>query len=594
MPREFTGTALAAPLPTVSPDTPPSDAGRAKGEGSVYFRAADRKWVAAVVGHDGRRTVKTAPTREEAEAIRAALASERDAAAVAPVPRAAPRAILPPTEGDAGSPAALDRRANGEGSVYFRESDQKWVTAVSLPGGRRKVKTAGSRTQAEAIRAALVTDRARGKALRTDERVTVGAWVQTWLEETVRPFKAPKTYASYAGYARAHIIPALGPKRLADLTRQDVQRFINGLLRTPTGRPVGRDAREAGAVPLMEPRTVRHIHAVLRNALNVAEGNRLVDFNAAERVQLPTVPERGSTALTDAETGRLLAQVEGDRLEALYVLAVAVGLRLGEALGLRWEDVELDTTAADEQGYTGWLTVTGAVHRVPIPADERAPGGPASELRRVPTKTTSSRRFTALPALAVASLVAHRDRQDARRRAAAEAGAPWPATGPGAGLVFTTDVGTPLDESNVWTYFRRHLTAAGIAPKRFHDLRHTASTVMHGLGVDQQTRMAILGHSTASMTRRYTRVSPTILRASAGATDGALRAARSAARTPEPVPAAAPPVTTPEAASDAPPARRPRRPRPPRRAKGAPRGRNRAPRRAPGRAAGAGPLLGAL
>jgi integrase len=443
------------------------------------------------------------------------------AAVAAPSPSAPPAVSAPPPTDP--------KRANGEGSVYFRASDQKWVASVSLPGGRRKVRTAATRLKAESLRAEMLTDRARGKTLRTDERLTVGTWIESWLEETIRPHKRPKTYASYARYARGHIIPALGARRLADLTRQDVQRFVNSLLRTRSGRPVSRRMRETGDVPMMEPRTVRHIHAVLRNTLNVAEGDRLVDFNAAERVQLPAVPERESTALEEVETGRLLAQVEGDRLEGLYVLAVAVGLRLGEALGLRWQDVELDTTPPDPRAYAGWLTVTGAVQRVPIPEADRAPDGPATELRRVPTKTAGSRRHAALPALVVALLDAHRNRQDALRADARAAGHPWPTAGPGAGLVFTTDRGTPLDESNIWTYFRRHLAAAGIAPKRFHDLRHTASTVLHGLGVDQQTRMAILGHSKPAMTHHYTRVSPALLRASAEATDGALRATRAAA-----------------------------------------------------------------
>jgi integrase len=205
----------------------------------------------------------------------------------------------------------------------------------------------------------------------------------------------------------------------------------------------------------------------------------------ARNVALLTDPPRQSATerepFTAEEARALLAAAEGDRLAALYRLALTLGLRRGELLGLRWQDLDLDAPT---------LRVTRSLQRI----------GGAIVLKE--PKTKRSRRTLSLPASAVAALRAHRDRQAWERKAA---GGRWIESG----MVFTTPIGTATDPDNLNKAYKALLARPGLRDQRFHDLRHTAATLMLRDGLPVHEVSAVLGHSQTSTTLNvYSHVLP--------------------------------------------------------------------------------------
>ncbi|HZU05719.1 MAG TPA: site-specific integrase [Chloroflexota bacterium] len=303
------------------------------------------------------------------------------------------------------------------------------------------------------------------------ERQTVGQFLARWLEDVARPRVRPKTYHSYAQLVRLHLAPGLGRIPLAKLSPQDVQAFLN--------------AKRASG---LSPRTVQYLHAVLRCALGQAERWGLVPRNVARLVSPPQGSRPEIRPLTVEEARRLLEAVQGDRLEALYAVALAVGLRQGEALGLRWQDVDF---------ARGTLTVRYQLQRV------------EGRLQLVEPKTARSRRTIALPPPVVEVLRRHRARQLEERL---QAGAAWQDSG----LVFTSTIGTPLEPRNVVRHFHGLLAKAGLPRRSFHQLRHTAASLLLAQGVDIRVVQQVLGHSQIALTANlYAHVLPVLLREAA-------------------------------------------------------------------------------
>ena len=312
----------------------------------------------------------------------------------------------------------------------------------------------------------------------TTDRLTTGAYLQRWLREAVTPTVRPQTLASYRRLVAGHITPELGRIQLSRLSPLDVQAFTNRKL-------------EAG----LSPRTVQYLHAILRRALGQALRWGLVTRNVATLVDAPRVRRAEVQPLHPDQARAFLAAVRGDRLEALYTVALVIGLRQGETLGLRWVDVDLEA---------GTLTVRNALQRL----------RPGWEL--VEPKTTRSRRTLALPAVAISALRAHRTRQLEERL---WAGSRWQEHG----FVFTSAIGTPLDASGVSRRFHAALAAASLPRQRFHDLRHACASLLLVQGVSPRVVMEILGHSQISLTMNtYSHVMPELQREAADRIDAAL------------------------------------------------------------------------
>ncbi len=234
-----------------------------------------------------------------------------------------------------------------------------------------------------------------------------------------------------------------------------------------------------------------------RQALGQAERWGLVTRNVARLAEPPRVPRRDVRPLTPDQARIFLDAIRGERLEALYIVALGVGLRQGQILGLGWEDVDLEGSV---------LTVRHALQRV----DGR--------LVLVEPKSATSRRVVALPAFVREALRAHRTRQLHDRLLA---GSRWH-DDPRA-LVFTTTVGTPLDGIAVTRRFQAHLAGAGLRRQRFHDLRHACASLLLAQGVSPRVVMETLGHSQISLTlNTYSHVIPALGRAAAERMDEAL------------------------------------------------------------------------
>lgn len=271
----------------------------------------------------------------------------------------------------------MPRRANGEGSIYQRAGRRGWYAAVSIEG-RRKVLRAETRKEAVA-KLADAQVAARGGMLPMGKFPTVEAYLERWLEEAIKSRRAAWTWRGYRAAVRTHVVPAIGKVRLDRLTGLHVDVLMNRMA-------------AAGA----RPKTVANVRTLLRSALNQAVRWRLVSRNPVVDTEPPTRERHEIEPLTKAECRRLLEAVKGDRLEALYTVAVALGLRQGEALGLTWADVDLGTAT---------MHVRRQLQRV------------EGRLQLVPLKTERSRRSLAMPALVVAALTKHRERQLAEGRA---------------------------------------------------------------------------------------------------------------------------------------------------------------------------------
>ena len=313
--------------------------------------------------------------------------------------------------------------------------------------------------------------------------IAVGELLDRWLDEAVALTVRPRTLASYRYVVRVHLRPALGDIPLAELTAQDVQALLN---------------RKATAG--LAPRTVGYLRGVLRQALGFAERTDLVGRNVARLARPPRVPRRQVSPLTLEQARAFRVAVAGDRLEAMYLVAVGCGLRQGEILGLRWDDVDLERRT---------LSVRFALARVD------------GELRLVEPKSATSRRTVPMPAFVADALAAHRVRQ------ATEALPRRPAPpDPFADLVFMTTLGTPLDGISVTRRFQRVLKGAGLPRQRFHDLRHAAASYMLAAGVPARVVMETLGHSEISLTlNTYSHVLPGLGRDAADRMDAFLGAA---------------------------------------------------------------------
>lgn len=388
----------------------------------------------------------------------------------------------------------MNRRGRNEGSIYQRR-DGRWVGMLSVTtGGRRRRRAVYGETKREAQTKLKTAQRAVDDGLTvTNERTTVATFLARWLRESVTPTVRPRTVDSYAQLVRLHLAPEIGQIRLSRLTPADVQALMNRKL-------------AAG----LSPRTVQYLHAILRRSLRQALRWGFVTRNVAILVDPPRVRHPEIHPLSPDQARALLVAARGDRLEALYTVAMAVGLRQGEALGLRWQDVDLET---------GTLNVRVALQR-------RGPGWDLVE-----PKTARSRRSIALPAVVVAALRAHRIRQ---LQEVLWAGSRWQGARPGVDLddqkpdlVFTSVIGTPLDGRNVTRRFQALLAAAGLPRQRYHDLRHLCATLLLAQGVHPRVVMETLGHSQIALTMNtYSHVIPALQRDAADQMDALLTAER--------------------------------------------------------------------
>ena len=357
----------------------------------------------------------------------------------------------------------MPKRSSGEGSI-FQRSDGRWAAAVTVAwnGGRQRRKYLYGRTQEE-VRDKLISTRAaqlQGVDI-APERLTVATWLGRWLENQKPPAVRPKTYTFYEYQVREHLAPDLGTRLLSKLQPQDVRDFMR--------------AKANGG---LSTKTIRHLRATLRAALNVALHDGLITRNVAALAKPPRLQKHPMQVFTAEDARAFLTAVKGHRLEALFTVTLALGLREGEILGLGIKDIDLEA---------GKLHVRFALQRV------RQPGEKKGHLILVEPKTEGSRRTINLPQIAVSALSAHLARRDEEKLLC---GSKWKESG----LVFTTSIGTPMDQKKLHNAFVEVLDCAELPRIRFHDLRHSAATLLLAQGVHPRFVTELFGHSSISLT----------------------------------------------------------------------------------------------
>jgi integrase len=369
----------------------------------------------------------------------------------------------------------MGKRSNGEGSLYQRESDGRWVGAVVVEGRRRAVYGTTQREARDKLRA-LLTAVENGLPITAGRSVTVAGYLAQWcdvsLPSRVRSGRLKaSTFDSYRDVVERHIVPTLGKEPLAKLTPAKVRAWMSS-------KQVEVGAR--GTV--LSSRTVSYFHAVLRKALADAMRDELVGRNVAALVEPPIVRRAPVRPLTADEARKVLETAANDRLRALWLVMLAVGLRRGEALALRWDDLNLDT---------GTVTIARSLQRLRGERDEQT-GRRKGELVEVAPKTEGSSATIAMPASLVTALREHVEVQQLERMVARVWVDP--------GLVFTTGVGTALEPRNVNRSWASLCDRAGVRNVRLHDLRHSAATFMLSAGVDLKMIQTTLRHSRLATT----------------------------------------------------------------------------------------------
>ncbi|HLM78157.1 MAG TPA: site-specific integrase [Rubrobacteraceae bacterium] len=375
----------------------------------------------------------------------------------------------------------MGKRGNGEGTITRRKNGSWAAQYVVYTAEGRKRKTLYGKTRQEvATKLANALSDREGGLLFDAGSLTVGEYLDRWLTDSVKDTVRLTTYQGYERICRLHIKPTLGRVRLKDLTVVHV-------------RSLYKERLKAG----LAPRMVQLIHATLHKALKQAVMDSLIPRNVTEAVKAPRPEKTEIRPLSPEQARTLLEAVRGDKLEALYMLAITTGMRQGELLGLKWEDVDLEA---------GTLQVRRTL-------STRVGRGFSFS----PPKTAKGRRSIKLPEVAKSSLRRHRKGQLEERMKLAEL---WEDNG----LVFATRVGTPVGRHELVTRsFKPLLSKADLPGIRFHDLRHTCATLLLGKGVHAKFVQELLGHATISITLdTYSHVLPGMGDAAAGAMDEAL------------------------------------------------------------------------
>ncbi|BDG62318.1 site-specific integrase [Caldinitratiruptor microaerophilus] len=367
-----------------------------------------------------------------------------------------------------------DKAGNGEGSVWYHEKRKRWYCELTIgweqvigpdgkpvldengvPKTRRKVARFSDPLKTKVVDWKLETlQKIREGTLVEPSRETLGQFLARWLETTVAHEVKATTLQNYQDIVRAYIAPHIGAVPLQKITPPQVQ----GLYHTLLG---------AGK----SPRTVALVHAVLHKALRQAVEWGLLARNPIDAVKKPRVERKEAAALTPEQVAQFLEAARDDRLHALFTLAVYTGLRQGELFGLRWRDIDLEAGTVTVAQNLQWIG-----------------GKPVFST----PKTRTSRRTIDLAEPAVAALKQWRIEQ---ARELLKIGLREPE------LVFTTEIGTPLNPSNVRNrHLPEILAKAGLPKIRFHDLRHTFVTNMIDAGVDLKTVSELAGHSQVQVT----------------------------------------------------------------------------------------------
>jgi len=353
----------------------------------------------------------------------------------------------------------MGKRANGEGSIYRRNSDGKWVGSLTLPEGKRNVTYHATQKEALDWLSKSKADLAKGILLPSD-RTTVGQFLRQWHEEVVRPHRSPATYILRDNHIRLHL-SELDRIVLSKLSSQRIQALVNNF-------------QKKG----LSPKSIQAIIGTLNVALKQAIAWDLIHTNPIRGLSIPRVESVERKTLTLEESSRFLEALADHVHGPIFATLLMVGLRRGEVLGLWWSDLDLDR---------GVMKITGNLQCIVV--QEMVEGKTVNRyvLDRRQPKTIKGRRTIHLPEPLVLILRAHRARQGEMKL---RAGIKWVEDS----YMFGHVDGSPRHPRVLNKAFPRFLKKHGFDPMRLHDLRHTCGTLLSEAKVDIKSIQEILGH----------------------------------------------------------------------------------------------------
>jgi len=425
------------------------------------------------------------------------------------------------------------RAPNGASTIYLGK-DGRWhgrVTVGAKDDGSPDRRHIGRKTEAEVIAAvrALERERDAGTVRRPGRAMNVEAWLDHWLENIARPSIRYKSYRAYRTAVRQHLAPGIGRHRIDRVQPEHLEKLYARMI-------------ASGA----KPATAHQVHRTARTAFGEAVRRGHITRNPVALAKPPRIPEEEIEPFEVDEVQRLIAAALARRNGVRFVLALAIGTRQGESIGLRWKRYDGRTRTLRiarqlqrqtwEHGCDDPHACGARYHKVkpcregckrhtracppPCPVDctdhaRHCPKRRGGGMVDVEVKSTAGRRTIVLPEQLAVLLNQHRTAQQRERDLAGDL---WEDHG----FMFAQPNGRPIDQTMDTNEWKRLLGDAGVRDARLHDARHTAATVLLLLGVPERAAMDVMGWSNVGMAKRYQHVTDVLRHDIAARIDGLL------------------------------------------------------------------------
>jgi len=352
------------------------------------------------------------------------------------------------------------RRSNGEGNIRKRK-DGRWegryTAGINPENGKQIFKNVLGKTQAEVkekLKKALADSQKLDLA--KQGKYTVGTWMDAWFENVAKIKVRPSSHQTYRGYIDNHIKPNIGNIPLEKLTTMELQKLYRKLLTSGRVERIEADKQPKG----LSAKTVRNINQVISSAMDLAVAQKIILENPTNACSLPRVEHKEMQTISAEQLQAFLEEAKRSDVYEMYYIELSTGLRRGELLGLKWEDIDM------KQGI---IRVRRQVSRID------------GKIVEAPLKTKNSYRAVTISPQAVEVLKAQKEKADDE-------------------YVFPSPKGGPISPDSVNNMLHRVLDRAGIPRVRFHDMRHTFATLALQNGVDIKTVSGMLGHFSAGFT----------------------------------------------------------------------------------------------
>jgi len=357
------------------------------------------------------------------------------------------------------------RNAQGGGSIRQRKDgtwEARYTTGRDPGTGKQVQKSVYGKTQKEVRQKLAQATVAIDEGIYTEpSRLTVGAWIDIWLEEYAKNSVKISTFNLYAKTCKTHVKPNLSAILLTALSAPTIQKLYNDL-HNGTGNKAG-----------LSPKTIKNIHGVLHKALHHAVKVGYIRVNPADACILPRIVKKEIEPLSKLQVAQFMEAIEGHAFETLYLVTLLTGMRQSETLGLRWECVDF---------AKGTLLVNAQLVR-----------DTSNGMYYLDTTKSNKPRLITPAGFIMDSLKIHKAKQNEWKLFASDA---WNDSG----FVFTNELGEHLKHFTVYRNYKRIATDLGIPSSRYHDLRHSYAVIALMSGDDVKTVQENLGHHTAAFT----------------------------------------------------------------------------------------------